>query len=285
MINFICCYFNFANCNTIKNNYIKFRKYFPYPITTVELALETQDFFIQDSIKIRACANNILWQKERCLNIAIDTLPDSAKYIAWVDTDIIFHNPQFLKDTLSALEQFPVVQMFEKCTETPTVNPVHNNISIGKKIVQNIDIKYPAIGFCWAFHKDILIDNKLYDWDPVGNSDVLQLLVWLGLWNHRSIIDLNYPYRKEFLLWAWNSYANVQGNIGYVPGIIEHLYHGHINNRKYLSRNRLLIQNNFIPSKDLKIDQNLLYMTDNLSLRDDIFQYFIDRTTATTNLV
>lgn len=285
MINFICCYFNFVNCPTIKNNYIKFRKSFPYKITTVELALENQDFFIDDSIKIKANLNNVLWQKERCLNIAIDTLPDHTKYIAWIDTDIVFHNPQFLQDTLDALEKFPVVQMFEKCMEFPTTNSMHNNISIGKKIADNLDIKHPAIGFCWAFHKDILINNKLYDFDPVGNSDVLQLLVWLGLWNHKSIIDLNYQYRKEFLLWAWDSYEKVQANIGYVPGIVEHLYHGHINNRKYLSRNRLLTKNNFIPSKHLTIDKNLLYAIDNLSLRDDIYQYFIDRKTHTPNLV
>lgn len=279
MLQFICSYFNFSDSVKIKQNYIKFRQKFPYPITTVELALPHQDFFIDDSIKIRAGLNNLLWQKERCLNIAIENLPSNTDSIAWIDTDIIFSNPDLLPKTYDALDKYKAVQLFDKCYERPAVNPYNNTISLGKQIVDNLEINFPAIGFCWAFRKEILIDNKLYDSDPVGNSDVLQMLAWRGKWNHKTIIQLAPEHKKDFLLWAWDSYVNVQDDIGYVPGSIEHLYHGHHVYRQYNSRNNILIKHNYSPSQDLRIDSNGLYSIPyKQQLISDIKRYFMIRT-------
>ena len=113
MLSFICSYFNFGNSDIIKSNYIKFRKNFPHPITTVEVALPNQDFFIEDSIKIRANDLNIFWQKERCHNIAIENLPDNTESSAWVDTDIIFHNKDFMEDTIEQLENYKFQQQIK----------------------------------------------------------------------------------------------------------------------------------------------------------------------------
>jgi hypothetical protein len=278
MLKFICSYFNFGNSKRIKTNYKKFRKYFPYPITTIEVALPKQKFFIDDSIKIRANYDNIFWQKERCLNIAIENLPEDTEYISWVDTDIRFYNDNLLEDTYKALESYPVVQLFEECFEKPNINRYNNNISIGSKIVNKLDhIKYPHIGYSWAFHKNVLIEDKLYDIDPVGNSDVLQLMTWLGTWNHACIIDLNSEYRQQFLLWAWDSYEKVESNIGYVSGKVEHFYHGRTEHRNYTSRNNILTTNNFSPSKDLEIDTNKLYKIKNSKLVEDIKDYLSQR--------
>ena len=280
MIEFICSYFNFGNSKRIKSNYQKFRKYFPHKITTVEIALPRQKFFIDDSIKIRATKDNIFWQKERCLNLAIESLPDTTENIAWVDTDVRFYNENFHNDALKALEKYPVVQLFEKCFEKPSINSYNNNISLGYKLVNNLsNIQHPHIGYSWAFRKDILIDNSLYDIDPVGNSDVLQLMTWMGTWNHSSIIDLNPEYRRQFLLWAWNSYEKVESNIGYTPGILEHFYHGRIENREYTRRNDMLEKHGFSPAKDLEIDEtNKLYKIKNPELVNNIKEYFLQRT-------
>ena len=117
----------------------------------------------------------------------------------------------------------------------------------------------------------------MYDIDPVGNSDVLQLMTWLGTWNHASIIDLNPNYRQQFLLWAWDSYEKVESNIGYVSGKVEHFYHGRIEHRNYTSRNNILTTNNFSPNKDLEIDTNKLYKIKNLKLVEDIKEYLSQR--------
>lgn len=281
MLRFICSYYNFGNSSKIKKNYIAFRRKFPHPITTVEVALPNQDFFIHDSIKIRATNSNILWQKERCLNIAIQELPNKTESIAWIDTDVVFHNNKFMEDTTKQLDHHKVVHMFEKVVEHPQINPFNNNFSIGKKIIDNLDINFPAIGFAWAFRKEILVNNQLYDKDPVGNSDVLQLLTWLGIWNHKTIGDLSIPYRREFLEWAWDSYENVQSDIGYTTGQLEHMYHGHQNNRNYHGRNQILVKNHYVPSEDLRLDTNNLYCIPYKSrLKKDLCSYFNNRTSS-----
>jgi len=279
MLSFICSYFNFGESVKIRENYIKFRKYFPHPITTVEVALSDQKFFIDDSIKIRANPSNILWQKERCLNIAIESLPDSVDSIAWIDPDIKFLNRNFKQDTEKALEKYKVVHMFDRCIEEPKINAVNNNISLGYKLIHDMDVKFPHIGYAWAFRREVLIEDKLYDLDPVGNSDVLQLLTWRGVWNHKTILDLQLPYRQEFLSWAWDSYDSVQSDIGYSPGIVKHFYHGHYGHRMYISRNNLLSDTSFVPSKHLRIDTNNLYkIINNDKLQKLIKDYFKHRT-------
>lgn len=278
MLKFICCYFNFSNSKKIKSNYKKFRKYFPYDITTVEVALPRQKFFIDDSIKIKANNTNIFWQKERCLNIAIDSLPDNTKHIAWIDTDIRFYNDNLEKDTIKALDKYPLVQLFDECFEKPGINAYNNNISLGYKTVNQLNnVYFPHIGYSWAFNKDILIDNRLYDKDPVGNSDVLQLMAWKGTWNHSSIIELNREYRQQFLLWAWDSYEKVEGNLGYVPGKVEHFYHGRTIYREYTTRNNMLTENGFSPDK-LEIDTNGLYKINSQNLLQNIKEYLSNRT-------
>ena len=123
--------------------------------------------------------------------------------------------------------------------------------------------------------------NQLYDKDPVGNSDVLQLLTWLGIWNHKTIGALSIPYRKEFLKWAWDSYEKVQSDIGYTTGELEHMYHGHQNNRNYHGRNQILVKNHYVPSEDLRLDTNNLYCIPHKPhLRKDLCSYFNNRTSS-----
>ena len=92
MIKIICSYFNYYNDPERKSNYIKFRQKFEYDLITVEVAKDKSEFFIDDAIQIIAKPENLLWQKERCFNIALENLPDTVDKIVWVDTDIIFHN-------------------------------------------------------------------------------------------------------------------------------------------------------------------------------------------------
>ena len=117
MIKIICSYFNYYNDPERKSNYIKFRQKFEYDLITVEVAKDKSEFFIDDAIQIIAKPENLLWQKERCFNIALENLPDTVDKIVWVDTDIIFHNKNWLEDLDKELDHKPFVQSFEKVVE------------------------------------------------------------------------------------------------------------------------------------------------------------------------
>ena len=114
MIKIICSYFNYYNDPERKSNYIKFRQKFEYDLITVEVAKDKSEFFIDDAIQIIAKPENLLWQKERCFNIALENLPDTVDKIVWVDTDIIFHNKNWLEDLDKELDHKPFLYNFFK---------------------------------------------------------------------------------------------------------------------------------------------------------------------------
>lgn len=278
MLQFITSYFNFIDSYKIKQNYINFRKKFPYNIITIELALPHQKFFIDDSIKIHCETNQILWQKERCLNIALDNLSNNIDSIAWIDADLILHNDNFLNDADYTLSNHKVAQIFERVFENPNINSTHNTLSFAKDHIEGHNLDYAAIGFGWAMRKEVL-EYGFYDSDILGNSDCLQLISWLGIWNHRLIQQLTPKHRLHYLQWAIKSFNIVNGDIGCIKGDIEHMYHGNMLNRKYVTRSQILTNNSYDPDLDIRVDTNKLYSLsiDKLTLQNEIFNYFMDR--------
>lgn len=61
---------------------------------------------------IHVRAKDILWQKERLLNLALAHLPAVARKVAWLDADLLFEDPSWACETSRRLDTFPVVQPF-----------------------------------------------------------------------------------------------------------------------------------------------------------------------------
>jgi hypothetical protein len=275
-IAFITSYFNFTDSKRIKNNYIEFRKRFPYKLYTAELALNHQQFFIDDSLKFTATENNMVWQKERLLNLLIETLPHNTDIIVWVDCDIVFNNNSILKDIDKVLNQYPVAQCFDQVYES-SINSTHNNISFAQDYLNEEKQDWPAIGFSWAMRRNV-IDDGLFDLDILGNNDSLQLIAWLGWWDHQQVLALPPHMRQKYLLWAIKNNENVNGRIGCIKGSIEHLYHGNASNRQYWAKNKILQKHMYDPETDITMHKGLIELLPNKpTLKKDIYQYFIDR--------
>jgi len=287
MLALITSYFNPANCQKLKDNYVQFRKHLNHPIVTVELAFNDQPFFINDAIHIRGTDKNLLWQKERLLNIALESLPNNVDKVAWLDADIIFENSNWFQETEKKLDTFKVVQPFEYVSEDGHYSdPAYENTpSFGKFIAENPDHSqwleaspWPSVGLIWSARRDVL-SNGFYDKDVVGSSDTYQLLSWLGLWNQQMVQLLPPHNRKEYLLWAWQSYEAVKGDIGSVSGNITHLYHGKKFSRQYFDRIRILVENEFCASKDITLDSQRLYQWNSNKplFHQSVKQYFVSR--------
>ena len=284
MLSAITCYFNPSNYKIFRSNYIEFRKRLTCPITTVELAFDDQDFFIDDSIKIRGNKSHILWQKERLLNIAIESLPSNVDKIVWIDADVIFHNESWLYQTEKLLDEYPVVQPFDYAIES-SFSFSEDDYKAGYAFANSIkhmnpDIMscWPKCGMCWAMRKEA-ISNGLFDKCIVGNGDALQLAAWMGNWDN-YLVELMYPIsRKEFLLSKYVDYEYVRGNIYYTPGAITHLSHGTRNNRQYFDRNKIIIDNEYDSTADITLDHNKLYTwsTDKHIMHNQLKEYFFNR--------
>lgn len=291
MIASICCYFNWDNNQVRKNNYIKFRKNFQYPLKTIEICLKESDFFIDDSTKIVASHDNILWQKERAFNLLLENLDEKYDKILWVDTDISFQNSDMMQELETKLDQYDIVQPFEtviesrygiisenKCLNTYGYAKRLKDYAKGKKLN---NIRSPAFGLTWGINRSIMPNGYFYDKHILGSSDLLQIQsVTLDILN-KSFIG-NY---SDNIVRSWIDYCRKMPkkkyDIGYCHGSIEHFYHGKAVNRGYKYRECLLNKYGFDPKLHLEIDDNGLYKILHPELKTAISNYFNKRNLAT----
>lgn len=308
MLHCVTSYFNPSGYKKLKENYINFRRKFSASLTTVEVSFDGS-FFIDDSIKIKANTTNILWQKERCLNIAIESLPENAEAIAWVDADLYFTNPFWEKDLLQALENYHAVQPFDYITETnrPPGFPnkgfsnrftKHDLIGISYAKLHNTSNYYAYsvfrpdtfsqkqmpfgthVGRSWAVRGEIW---KKYGgiWDKCANSkgDILQVSAFAGAWDGYAVNLLTASEKKDYLQHAKKQYDVVNSNIGCIKNTAIHLFHGRIADRQYNLLAKNLYKTNFSFDQDIHLDSNGLYAWNNpgSSKAQTLRDYFMQR--------
>ncbi len=86
-------------------------------------------------------------------------------------------------------------------------------------------------------------------------------------------------YLRPLLRWQDCAAQHIAQNIGYVPGTIEHAWHGSKEKRAYIDRWTILIRNAFDPDADLiRNTWGVLELAGNKpALRRDIDRYFRSR--------
>src|SRR6516165_1424185 len=90
----ITSYFNPSGYRNRLENYRLFREHLAVPLVTVEwahdgcFALGPEDA----DVLVQVSGGDVLWQKERLLNVALRHLPDECDSVAWLDCDVIFDN-------------------------------------------------------------------------------------------------------------------------------------------------------------------------------------------------
>lgn len=275
----ITSYFNPCNYANRRSNYDIFRKYLKIPLVTVELSF-TGEYHLQADdaeLMIQLTGKDIMWQKERLLNVAIEALPESCTKVAWLDCDIVFENHDWALEAEQALERHKVIQPFahsyELNREAPPgcFSPNHSSqkceslaraLGANKQIhdlMQSTDKRALGLtpGLAWAARRELLNKHKLYDACIVGGGDGPILSGVLGNFEDISgYLKMN-PKRKEhFLDWALPFYREVAGDLGFVSGNIYHLWHGAIKDRNYDKRREGLEQHEFNPYTDIAIDES-----------------------------
>ena len=276
MISCICSYFNYYNDPNRKSNYIKFRQKFQHDLITVELAKDKSEFFIDDAIQIVAKPENLLWQKERCFNIALESLPDTTDKIVWVDTDIIFHNDNWLSDLDKTLDNYMVAQPFKRVVEID--NDYNHNLNCfgyANLICEYLHNEQPipistAPGISWGCRRSA-VPNGFYDKHIMGSNDAMQIYSWIGDIFNTKMLQMPDSLILDFLDYYQKVPCN-SSQISYCEGVVEHLYHGHFSQRGYNSRSKIIAKN--FDVKDLEIDSNGLYRLNNERKLNEIRTHF-----------
>jgi hypothetical protein len=254
---------------------------------TVECAFGERNFEVthaDNPMNLQLRTNSEMWHKENMINLGIARLPSSWKYICWIDADISFDNKHWVSDTIHALQHYDVVQLFSQALDLGPNSEImmlshsfcYSYISgknwNGKKYGGNW---HP--GYAWGCtRKGWQKMGGLYEISILGSGDHNMILALIGKYEDSIPSTMHENYKNSLKAWQENVIRNIKTNIGYVPGIIKHYFHGKKKNRKYVERWDILKKHKFDPLTDIKKDwQGLWQLNDNKpGLRDDLRAYF-----------
>lgn len=112
----ITAYFNLAGWSSRIKNYRAFHRALSAPLATIEWNPSGR-FELADAdadLLIRVRGGDLMWQKERLLGVALSALPRHVRYVAWVDCDVVFADPQWHEHTRRLLQDLLIVQPFRR---------------------------------------------------------------------------------------------------------------------------------------------------------------------------
>lgn len=296
----ITCYFNPAGYRRRLANYRLFRKRLIVPLVTAELAYG-DDFELDCNdaeILVRLRGKDVLWQKERLLNIALNALPDSCCKVVWLDCDVIFQGDDWPRRTSLLLERVKMVQPFSHVYHLPhDLGPDEERpagseqlcsapflIASGMPVATCMGMRARHIGslhgLAWAADRDLLRRHRFYDACIVGGGDSAMLRAAYGRFDDAIRIQaMNSQQRSHYLTWAEAFHDAVRSNVGFVQGNLVHLWHGSVEHRRYGDRYELLTRFHFDPFEDIAIDNNETWRwnTNKTEMHDCIRRYFLSR--------
>jgi len=264
-------------------------------LTTIECAFGERPFEIEahpDVNLIQVRSNTLIWNKENLLNLAIARLPEDWRYVAWIDADIHFKNKDWAVDTLNALQLYDVIQPWTHCYdlgpkgEHLTLHTSFCHIAHTKGIPpKDVNAKYgarpfPHPGYAWAATRTTIEGcGGLLETAYLGAGDHHMALAFLGLADRSFPPKINTIYKQLVMAWEARAVRSTLGNLGYIPGTIEHMWHGSKTKRQYVNRWDILISHEFNPITHVhKNSQGVAeFSCNNPKLRLAIDKYFRER--------
>lgn len=303
----VTAFFNPGGGVLQKENYDRFRAGLArpgVPLLTVELAFADGPFQLGPAdadrlVQLRG--GDVLWQKDRLLNIGVESLPDACDRVAWLDADILFDRPGWAEETARLLETYAVVQPFlrrvrlEKGRLGADVGRLPVGMSEGQVhfgIAYGVAAKGPGVlssyrkhgstGLAWAARRSLLRRHGLYDRLVLGGSDkAMARAMFVG---SAGLAAGEHPPALERDLAAWCDafHDDVRGSVGYADCTVFHLWHGSSEGRRYGGRAKGLVDNAYDPRADVTVGPRgaLVWARDKPALRRWVEEYFAGREVA-----
>lgn len=263
-------------------------------LVTVEVAYGDRAFEVTtpgpQSVQLRTADE--LWHKENALNVGISRLPSDWEYVAWLDADIQFVNPNWAAETVHQLQHHHVVQMFQDAVDLgPTGQVLEKHSSLASVYLSGVPLqqlsnsqygygKFGHPGFAWAAGRDAInAMGGLLDFGILGAGDHHQALALIGGAEYSMPGGITAAYHDDVMEFQARCESGIKRDVGFVEGTILHHFHGAKRNRQYESRWDIVTKNQFDPRKDIVKDWQGLYQLKPglIQLRDDIRRYFRSR--------
>ena len=236
---------------------------------TVEAIFPGQQFALSAGPRVfqyECGPDQVLWQKERLLNLAVARLPADVDQVCWLDADVLFDCLELSREIEHSLRARPVIQLWEYAvllgpdrmvqpwprgvTRAQSLAAYHRDRrSLGKPVALAPGRAHP--GFAWAMRRetwDAL--GGLYEADLSGIADGVMAAAWLGAGKENPYLRSASPaLRADALPWTERAWRVVRGQVGHLPVVLGHLYHGPIRERRYRERRRHLQLSGFDPAR------------------------------------
>ena len=272
----ITAYFNPAGYARRARNYRLFRERLTVPLVAVELSFDGRfELAPGDAeVLVQLHHGDVMWQKERLLNLALAHLPPACDAVAWLDGDVVFARDDWAARARRALEDHALVHLFEERHDLPpeagadalaswSAEPTATSIvrrlaagEIGHEALSGNELVVrfrSCTGLAWAMRREALERHRLYDATIVGSGDKAIGFAALGVpETAAAALEMNAPRAEHYLAWARPFAATVRRRVGHIAGRIFHLWHGDLADRGYTRRHRLLAD--FDPFTDIALD-------------------------------
>jgi hypothetical protein len=299
------CYFNPVGFRRRLENYRLFRQRLTVPLVTVELSFDGHfELRAEDADRLlQLHGGDVMWQKERLLNIALELIPRTCDKVAWLDCDVIFTRDDWVKDAARALDECLLLHLFQDRydparevafdqLESEAAGDIFAAPSmVYKMVVEGVApgdllVAHPARkrlasnGLAWASRREVLDAHGLYDACILGSGDRAMLCAAIGTFEYCTQGLLMNPRQEQhYLAWARPYFDTVRGRIGYIPGRAIHLWHGEVTDRQYGARDRGLQPLDFDPYTDIVLDDHRCWRwsSDKTELHAFVRRYFESR--------
>lgn len=261
-------------------------------LTVVECAYGERPFELAGTPHVRHVpvrAKTLLWNKENLINIGLARLPEDWRYAAWIDADIAFRKSGWAAETVHALQQYDVVQPWSDCYD---LGPNDEHLEAHRSFCRLVHEDRPIVpsgqagytfahpGYAWAATRRALnLLGGLIETAVLGAGDHHMALALIGRVRESVPGGISAAYLRPLLNWQARAEQHIAGNIGYVPGTIEHGWHGAEAKRAYVDRWSILTRNAFDPDTDvMRNTWGVMELAGNKPrLRHEIDRYFRSR--------
>lgn len=303
----VTCYFNPVGSARRLQNYRVFRARLDVPLLTVEWSNEGRFELGEDDaeILVRLESPDLLWQKERLLNLAIRALPEEVDRVAWLDCDVVLERDDWPREALRLLDRYPLLQLFERFHDLSREAPpgaADSRFSMnsgdsfvvakrvkgrGRALRELSDpggsvrvLRSVCSGMAWAGTREVLQRHGLYDACILGGGD--QAFAYAARGEHEGAVQgwiTNTRQRQHYLEWADAFSRAVGSGVACLEGTIFHLWHGELRDRRYRERNRQLARFDFDPFEDIALAENGCWRwnSDKTALHAYLRRYFASR--------
>lgn len=252
------------------------------------------------------------WLQYALYNLGISRLPDHARYVCVQDTDIAHMRPDWALETLHVLQHHKVCQTWSTAVDLdPTLSAQPNehgnwvdrsfaaawlagdvDVGTGPYAPPYSRVMLPPkerdwrshTGYSWSFRREVITGlGRLPDWLIAGSSDWHMALGFSGRLRQMCMEELanggaakySQGYYDRLIQFADACDKHVGMDIGCVPGLLVHDWHGSKKLRFYGARERILTEGKFDPIAHLVYDTNGLptLSTNNTALREGLRRY------------